>query len=83
MNSVCHKRLRQLRENAIIAYGIFSALVIFYRAMAKRKNPAAVALGRKGGKAKVAKGFSALTDEQRSAVAKRAAAARWKKGGEK
>ena len=41
------------------------------------KNPAAVALGRlggkKGGKARAAK----LTKEQRSEIAKRAAAARW------
>lgn len=41
------------------------------------KNPAAVALGRlggrKGGKARAAK----LTPEQRSEIAKRAAAARW------
>lgn len=44
------------------------------------KNPAAVALGRlgglKGGKARAAK----LTPEQRSAIAKKAAAARWNKG---
>lgn len=43
------------------------------------KNPAAVALGRlggqKGGKARAAK----LTPEERSAVAKRAAQARWGK----
>lgn len=41
------------------------------------RNPAAVALGRlgglKGGKARAAK----LTAEERSAIAKRAAAARW------
>jgi hypothetical protein len=54
--------------------------------MAKRpgkapKNPAAVALGRLGGKvgglSKVPKGFSALTAEERRAVAKAAAAKRW------
>jgi hypothetical protein len=43
------------------------------------KNPAAVALGRrgglKGGKARAAK----LTKEQRSEIAKKAASARWKK----
>jgi hypothetical protein len=43
------------------------------------KNPAAVALGKlggaKGGKARAAK----LTPEERSAIAKRAAAARWRK----
>lgn len=44
----------------------------------KRKNAAAVALGRrgglKGGKARAA----ALSPEERSEIAKRAAAARWK-----
>jgi len=39
----------------------------------KRKNPAAVALGRKGGKNSRAN----LLPEQRQALAKKAAAARW------
>ncbi len=59
-----------------------------------RKNPAAVALGkrrmklitaeeraeigRKGGKAKVPKGLAKLSPERRSAIAKKAAAARWR-----
>jgi hypothetical protein len=51
--------------------------------MGKRKNPAAVALGRKGGKAKVPKGFSVLSKAQRSANAKAAAAKRWAKKDEK
>jgi hypothetical protein len=42
--------------------------------MAKRKNPAAVQLGRRGAKARMKK----LTPEQRSAVAKKAATDRWK-----
>jgi hypothetical protein len=42
--------------------------------MAKRKNPEAVKLGRRGAKARMTK----LTPEQRSEVAKTAAAARWK-----
>jgi hypothetical protein len=46
--------------------------------MSKRKNPAAVALGRKGGKKKVPKGFSAMDPKRRSQIAKDAAAARWK-----
>src|SRR6185503_543389 len=41
----------------------------------KRKNPAAVALGRKGGKARMKK----QTPEQRSESARNAARARWKK----
>jgi hypothetical protein len=43
--------------------------------MAKKKNSAAVALGKRGAKARMTK----MTDEQRSAVAKTAATARWKK----
>ncbi len=42
--------------------------------MAKRKNPAAVALGKRGAKARLTK----MTPEERSGVAKKAAAARWK-----
>ena len=51
--------------------------------MAKRKsaskNPAAVALGSLGGRAKVPKGFSSLSPEERKENAKRAAKARWGK----
>jgi len=43
--------------------------------MAKRKSPAAVALGRKGGKASAQK----LTHEQRREKARKAAQARWAK----
>ena len=42
--------------------------------MAKRKNAAAVALGKRGAKARLTK----MTPAQRSEVAKTAAAARWK-----
>lgn len=47
-------------------------------AMAKygEKNPHAVALGRKGGKARVQK----LSKEQRVEIARNAAKARWAKG---
>jgi len=43
--------------------------------MAKKKNRAAVQLGRKGGKASAEK----LTDEQRTEKARKAAQARWTK----
>lgn len=43
------------------------------------KNPAAVALGRLGGQAKVTKGFGSLTEDERRANATRAAEARWGK----
>ena len=41
-----------------------------------RKDPAAVKLGRRGGKAKVPKGFAALTPEQRAEMGRKAAAAK-------
>jgi hypothetical protein len=43
--------------------------------MAKKKNPAAVALGRRGGKATAEK----LTAEERKASARKAVLARWAK----
>lgn len=49
--------------------------------MAKRKNPAAVALGRKGGKKKVPKGFSRMDPEKRAALGRKGAAKRWGKKG--
>jgi len=49
-----------------------------------RKNPAAVALGRLGGKAAAGKGakvrFGKMTPEERTALAKKAAEKRWGKG---
>jgi hypothetical protein len=42
-----------------------------------KKNPAAVALGRLGGRAKVPKGFAKLTRAQRREMGLRAAFKRW------
>jgi hypothetical protein len=51
--------------------------------MAKRKNPHAVALGRKGGKKGGPKGgkarMASLTETQRRELARKAARARWGK----
>jgi len=51
--------------------------------VAKRKNPAAVALGRLGGTAAAGRGararFAAMTGEERRDLARRAARARWSK----
>lgn len=44
----------------------------------KRKNPAAVALGRKGGLKGGKARAASMSPEERSEIAKRAAAARWK-----
>lgn len=52
----------------------FSCSALSILMMAKRKNPAAVALGKRGAKARLTK----LTPEKRTEVAKKAAAARWK-----
>ena len=49
----------------------------------KRKNPAAVSLGRLGGKVKVPKGLARISKKQRSEIARQGATARWsKKGGD-
>ena len=47
--------------------------------MAKRKNPAAVALGRKGGKKGGFARAAAMTAEERSEAARKAVQARWEK----
>ena len=47
--------------------------------MAKRKNPAAVALGKRGGKKKVPKGFAQMDPKRRKEIARKAAAKRWEK----
>jgi hypothetical protein len=47
--------------------------------MARKKNPAAVALGRLGGKVKVRKGIATLTEGERKALAARANKIRWAK----
>jgi len=47
--------------------------------MAKRKNPAAVALGRKGGKKGGKARAANLTPEQLSEIGRMGAAKRWKK----
>jgi hypothetical protein len=45
----------------------------------KRKNPAAVALGRKGGKKGGRKRAANMTPEQRSEASRKAVQARWAK----
>jgi len=47
--------------------------------MAKRKDPAAVSLGRRGGKASAIARMKKMTPEQRSEIARNAAQVRWKK----
>lgn len=47
--------------------------------MEKTKDPAAVSLGRRGGKARVPKGLAKLSKRDRKKIAKQGAAARWGK----
>jgi general stress protein YciG len=47
--------------------------------MAKKKNSAAMELGRLGGQRKVAKGFSMMNAEQRAEAGKKGAETRWGK----
>lgn len=47
--------------------------------MKKRKNPAAVALGRKGGKKGGPARAASMTAEERSEAARKAVTARWEK----
>ena len=51
--------------------------------MAKRKNPHAVALGRKGGKKGGLARAAALTAERRTEIARKAVQARWEKAKKK
>jgi hypothetical protein len=60
----------------------YNSLYGIIRTMASKKNPAAVALGRlggkKGGKARVPKGISTLSAEERTAMSMKGVAARRK-----
>ena len=68
------KPLQHVKENCYTASASLECC-----AMAKKKNPAAVALGKLGGK-KSAKGrMEKMTPEQRKLVAQNAAKARWSK----
>jgi len=51
--------------------------------MAHKKNPAAVALGKLGGRKSGAARMQKLTPRQRSKIARNAALARWRDAGEK
>jgi hypothetical protein len=54
-------------------------MLVFVAMATKKKNAAAVALGRMGGLKKVPKGLAQLSAEQRSAIARKGAEKRWAK----
>jgi hypothetical protein len=76
---VAQNALRVVEAAIGESLAVASKKPILFPVRPKKKNPAAVALGKlgglKGGKARAAK----LTPEQRKAIAQRAAQARWAK----
>jgi len=58
---------------------VLSCALTYISLMTKRKNPAAVALGRKGGKKGGPARAAAMTAEERSEAARKAVLARWAK----
>ena len=70
-------------QTAVLLYAKALQHVLKYEPMPKKKNPAAVALGRLGGK-KSAKGrMEKISPEQRKEIARNAAKVRWAKQGKK
>jgi len=58
---------------------VFSCALTYIFGMGKRKNPAAVALGRKGGLVGGKARAASMTADERSEAARKAVMARWKK----
>jgi hypothetical protein len=73
------KRPRDTNQLAHLIAGIASGDLTETRPEADTRDPAAVALGRKGGLKGGAARAKSLTETERKRIAKRAAAARWKK----
>ena len=67
-----------LLRYALIAYK-YSRRLWYTPTMSTRKNPNAVALGKRGGKKRVPKGFSKMAPERRREIAQKAAQKRWGK----
>jgi hypothetical protein len=70
-------RSRKKDENEIAASVVAQATGTVEKAMPPEKNPAAVALGRLGGKKGGVARAKALTAKRRREIASKAAAARW------
>jgi hypothetical protein len=58
---------------------VFACALTYDSRMGKRKNPAAVALGRKGGLVGGKARAASMTAAERSEAARKAVAARWEK----
>jgi hypothetical protein len=74
---------RGVRERIVLIFP--RVQLVFSWWMAKKKNSAAMELGRLGGQAKVPKGFSTMDPARRAEISKKAAEKRWgkKKAGKK
>lgn len=72
------KRSRKPKDLNLLAASIVEETTRESQADLPQKNPAAVALGRLGGKKGGLARAKKLTPEQRKEIAKKAAAARWK-----
>jgi len=78
------KKKERLPDPAVVAFGIIQRIsgeepAAPPEASADGKNPAAVALGKLGGKKGGPARAKALSKKRRSEIAKKAAKARWKK----
>ena len=66
---------------------MLSSRVLLYdilrRTVAKKKNPHAVALGKRGGKKGGKARWEGVSPQERSAILRRAVEARWKKAGKR
>ena len=70
---------RSIRDRSRIMQLVFACPLKYIVGMTKRKNPAAVALGRKGGKKGGPARAAAMTAKERSEAARRAVTVRWEK----
>jgi hypothetical protein len=56
---------------------------IFHHTVAKKKNPHAVALGKRGGRKGGKARWKGVSPQERSAILRRAVEARWKRAGKR
>jgi hypothetical protein len=81
MHSRSSKRPRDANQLAKLIVDIATGEAAALPTLPRKKNPAAVALGKLGGKKGGKARAQRLSAERRSQIAQRAAAARWKNDG--